>query len=139
MPQARTARSGDTVLVHYTGRLDSGEQFDSSRDREPFTFKVGAGQVISGFEQAVDGLGVGESRTVRIEPDDAYGQRRDDLVLRVPSDQAPDGLHTGDSVLLGGSQQATVVDITDGEVVVDANHPLAGEALTFELELLNIA
>jgi peptidylprolyl isomerase len=139
MPESRTARSGDTVLVHYTGKLDSGEQFDSSRDREPFAFEVGAGQVISGFEQAIDGLEVGESRTIRIEPDDAYGQRRDDLVLRVPAEQAPDGLTTGDSVLLGGSQQATVVDITDREVVVDANHPLAGQALTFELELLNIA
>jgi FKBP-type peptidyl-prolyl cis-trans isomerase 2 len=139
MPESRTARSGDTVLVHYTGKLDNGEQFDSSREREPFAFKVGAGQVISGFEQAIDGLEVGESRTIRIEPDDAYGQRRDDLVLHVPAEQAPDGLSAGDSVLLGGSQQATVVDITDREVVVDANHPLAGQALTFELELLNIA
>jgi FKBP-type peptidyl-prolyl cis-trans isomerase 2 len=139
MPDARTARQGDTVLVHYTGRLDNGDQFDSSLEREPFAFQVGAGQVISGFEQAVDGLEVGERRTVRIEPQDAYGQRRDDLVLRVPADQAPDGLNTGDSVLLGGSQQATVVDVTDAEVVVDANHPLAGKALTFELELLNIA
>ena len=139
MADARTARSGDTVLVHYTGTLDSGTQFDSSVGREPFSFQVGAGQVIPGFDKAIEGLEVGDTRMVRLEADEAYGQRRDDLVLRVPADQAPDGLHTGDSVLLGGEQRATVVDITDSEVVVDANHPLAGQALTFQLELVGIA
>lgn len=138
MAEARTARAGDTVLVHYTGTLDDGQQFDSSRGREPFSFRLGAGQVISGFDDAVAGLEVGSSRTVRLDAEEAYGPRRDDLLLRVPADQAPDGLSTGDAVLLGGEQQARVVDITDAEVVVDANHPLAGQALTFELELVGI-
>ncbi|MPY93566.1 MAG: peptidylprolyl isomerase [Acidimicrobiia bacterium] len=138
MAEARTARAGDTVLVHYTGKLDTGQPFDSSVGREPFSFELGAGQVIPGFDEAIQGLEVGASRTVRLDVDDAYGQRREDLVLHVPADQAPGGLNAGDSVLLGGEQRALVVDVTDAEVVVDANHPLAGEALTFDLELVGI-
>ena len=137
MTDARTAHSGDTVRVHYTGRLDSGEVFDSSQGREPLSFDVGSGQVIPGFESAVDGLAVGSSVTVRIDPDDAYGQRQDQMILTVPAEQAPPGLTAGQAVMLG-DQPATIVEVDDQAVVVDANHPLAGQALTFDIELVGI-
>lgn len=137
MSDPRTASSGDTVHVHYTGRLDSGEVFDSSSGRDPLTFAVGSGQVIPGFEQAVDGLAIGSSVTVRLEPGDAYGPRQDEMVLTVPAAEAPDGLTPGQPVMLG-DHPATVVQVTDESVVVDANHPLAGEALTFDIELVSI-
>jgi peptidylprolyl isomerase len=135
--ERRVAQTGDTVSVHYRGTLDSGEEFDSSRGRDPLTFTVGEGQVIDGFDAAVTGMAVGESKTVRLEPDQAYGARRDDLVITVPKAQAPDGLEEGQQVLVGNAP-AVVTRVTDDEVTVDANHPLAGEALTFEIELVSI-
>lgn len=137
MSDARTARPGDTVRVHYTGRLDSGEVFDSSTGREPLAFSVGSGQVIPGFDTAVDGLAVGASVTVRLEPSEAYGPRQGDMVVTIPAEQAPEGLSPGDSVLLG-DHPAKVVQADESTVVVDANHPLAGEALTFEISLVDI-
>lgn len=131
------AETGDTVSVHYRGTLDNGEEFDSSRGREPLTFTIGVGQVIEGFDSAVTGMAIGESKTVRLEAAEAYGERRDDLVLAVPKEQAPEGLEEGQQVLLGNTP-ATVIDVNDTEVTVDANHPLAGEALTFEIELVAI-
>ncbi len=136
MNQARTATDGDAVAVHYTGTLDDGSQFDSSAGRDPLEFVVGSGQVISGFDQAVRGLAVGESRTVRMEPADAYGERRDDMIVTVPADQAPPGLTVGDQVQAGG-MPATIVAIDDISVTIDANHRLAGEALTFDVELVH--
>lgn len=133
----RNATDGDTVAVHYTGTLDNGQVFDSSRERDPLSFTLGAGQVIPGFDAAVQGLAVGDSTTVRIESDQAYGQRNDELVINVPRDRAPEGLSPGMGVMLG-NQPAVVLEVGDGEVTVDANHPLAGEALTFELELVQI-
>jgi peptidylprolyl isomerase len=135
--EARVAQTGDTVSVHYRGTLDNGEEFDSSRGREPLTFTIGVGQVIEGFDSAVTGMAIGESRTVRLEAAQAYGERRDDLVVAVPKDQAPEGLAEGQQVLLGNTP-ATVIDVNDTEITVDANHPLAGEALTFEIELVSI-
>ena len=137
MSSDRTASSGDTVHVHYTGRLDNGEVFDSSEGREPLSFSVGSGQVIPGFDAAVEGLAVGSSVTVRLESEDAYGPHQQDMVLSVPADQAPPGLSEGDAVLLG-DHPARVVQISDDTVVVDANHPLAGEALTFDIEVVEI-
>ena len=131
------ASSGDTVAVHYTGRLDDGQVFDSSEGREPLSFVLGSGQVIPGFDSGVAGLSVGESRSVRIEPADAYGERDESMVIAVPKEQAPDGLTAGTRVMVG-EHTATVVDVTTDAVVVDANHPLAGEALNFELELVAI-
>ncbi|MEJ2666930.1 MAG: peptidylprolyl isomerase [Deinococcales bacterium] len=139
------ARSGDTVRVHYVGRLDDGTVFDSSREHEPLEFTVGAGEVISGFDRAVEGMEVGEAREARIEVDDAYGERRDDLVLDVPRDQVPEGLDIEPGMRLELSQPdgeavpVTVADIGDETVTLDANHPLAGQPLTFELELVEIA
>ncbi len=137
MADSKPAADGDTVAVHYTGTLDDGSQFDSSAGREPLEFVVGSGQVISGFDEAVRGLEVGASRTVRMEPADAYGEVRDDLVVSVPADQAPPGLNVGDQVAAGG-RPATVVAIDDDSVTIDANHQLAGEALTFAVELVAI-
>jgi peptidylprolyl isomerase len=133
----RRATAGDTVHVHYTGRLDSGEVFDTSRQREPLAFTMGEGNVIPGFEDGVVGLGEGETRQVRIEPDQAYGQRRDDLVVSVPRAQAPEGLSTNDRVQVG-DRPAVVTEVTDSHVTVDANHPLAGQSLTFDIELVDI-
>jgi FKBP-type peptidyl-prolyl cis-trans isomerase 2 len=134
----RSVSTGDTVAVHYTGRLDNGEVFDSSRGREPLSFTVGEGAIIPGFEAGVSGLQVGESRAVRVEPADGYGERRDDLVVQVDKARAPEGLSPNDRVRIG-DQPAVVTEVTDDHVVVDANHPLAGQALNFEVEVVEIA
>ena len=128
----------DRVTVHYRGTLDSGEEFDSSRGRDPFVFVVGTGQVIAGFDDAVRGLAVGETVTVRIEAEQAYGEHRDDRVIEVPRDQAPAGLAEGDRLTLGNGTRATVLELTETAVRLDTNHALAGQALTFEIELLSI-
>jgi peptidylprolyl isomerase len=129
---------GDTVSVHYIGTLDDGTQFDSSRDREPLTFEMGAGQLISGFEAAVTGLEVGEATTVRLDPDQAYGEPMPELMMEVPAEHAPEGLGVGDMVMLGNGAQAVVVGLDTDTVTIDANHPLAGQALTFHIELVSI-
>ncbi len=129
---------GDQVKVHYRGTLDDGTQFDTSRGGDPLEFEVGAGQLIPGFEAAVRDLAVGESATFRLEPQDAYGEPDPSLVVQVPAAAAPDGLAVGDRVMLGDGVPATVVAVTDQAVTVDANHPLAGQALTFEVELVAV-
>lgn len=139
-----TARRGDTVRVHYSGRLEDGTVFDSSEGSDPIEFTIGEGKVIPGFEHAVEGLSEGESTTERIPADRAYGVRRDDLVLDVrrsefPGDREPS---IGDlfemSAGEGPSVRVRVIDVGDETVTVDANHPLAGKDLTFELELVEI-
>lgn len=138
------AKEGDTVQVHYTGRLDDGSVFDSSRESEPLEFELGSGRVIPGFETAVEGMSVGESLEVELDPDEAYGQRRDDLVMPVGRDQLPEELdpEVGDAleVQLGSGERttATVVDADESSVTLDLNHPLAGRTLNFEVELLEI-
>ena len=136
--ERRIATVGDQVRVHYHGTLDSGEVFDSSRGREPLAFEVASGQLIAGFDAAVRGLAVGESVTVRLEPERAYGERRDDLIIEVPKSQAPSGLTVGDSVQFGAGRRGSILEITDQMVRVDTNHPLAGQALTFEIQLVSI-
>lgn len=135
---SQVAADGDTVAVHYRGRLDDGTEFDSSQGREPLSFVVGSGRVIAGFDDAVRGLAVGEARTVRIEPKDAYGEYNPEAIIDFPADSAPEGLEVGDAVTLGNGGRGTVVEISDEFVKIDANHPLAGEALTFEIELVSI-
>jgi FKBP-type peptidyl-prolyl cis-trans isomerase 2 len=137
-PTNGVAADGDSVAVHYRGTLDDGTEFDSSEGRDPLTFVVGSGQVIAGFDDAVRGLAVGESRTVRIEPEDAYGEYTEEAVIDFPAESAPEGLEVGDAVTLGNGGRGTVLEITDEFVKIDANHPLAGEALTFEIELVSI-
>lgn len=132
------AQAGDTVSVHYVGTLDDDTVFDSSRDRDPFEFTLGSGEVIDGFDAAIDGMTVGETKTVRIPPEDAYGDYDPALVFTVPIENAPEDVAIGDIVLMDQTYQAMVTEITDSTVTVDANHPYAGEALTFEIELLEI-
>ncbi len=128
----------DTVEVHYHGTLDNGEVFDSSRERDPFTFVVGSGQVIAGFDAAVRQLTVGESIIVRLEPEEAYGERRDDYVLEFPITLLPEGLNLGDTVVFENGFPSVITEVTEETFTVDANHRLAGEALTFEIELVSI-
>ena len=132
------ARDGDQVRVHYHGTLADGSVFDSSRRGTPFPFQVGSSGAIAGFDNAVRGLAVGESVTVTIPPAEAYGERSGELVLEIPAGGAPEGLAVGDQVRLGNGAQAVVLAISDEFVTVDANHRLAGLALTFEIELVSI-
>ena len=138
------AQAGDTVRVHYTGTLDDGTVFDSSTGREPLEFTLGEGRVIAGFEEAVTGMEVGETKTSRIDADEAYGPRREDLLLDVPREQIPSeiDLQVGQQLTLqqpnGQAVPVTVAEFSDETVTLDANHPLAGEALTFELTLVEI-
>jgi peptidylprolyl isomerase len=138
------ARHGDTVHVHYRGTLDDGTEFDSSEGGDPIIFTLGAGQVIPGFEEAITGMTAGDKKTQRIEAQNAYGDRRDELVFTVGREQMPDGaeVEVGDMLRVGfpdGSNAAVQVAAIDGETVtLDANHPLAGKDLTFDLELVTI-
>ncbi|MGH7477742.1 MAG: FKBP-type peptidyl-prolyl cis-trans isomerase [Longimicrobiales bacterium] len=137
------ARSGDTVRVHYTGKLDDGSVFDSSRERGPLEFQLGAGQVITGFDSAVAGMEPGQDKEVRIPADEAYGPRREELKVTVDRSQLPQGLdpEVGQQLQMKQGEETMVVRIAEieaGRVTLDANHPLAGKDLTFELELVEI-
>ena len=134
----RPAKDGDTVSVHYKGSLDNGEVFDSSEGRQPLSFTVGAGQVIPGFDAAVRGLSVGDTVKVRIEPEDAYGPHQPDLIVDTPAANMPEGLNPGDQITSQQGGTAIVLEVTAEIVRIDANHELAGEALTFEIELVSI-
>jgi peptidylprolyl isomerase len=138
------AEAGQTVKVHYTGTLEDGTMFDSSEGRDPLQFTVGGGQVIPGFDAGVTGLKVGESRTVTIPPEEAYGPVNDQLKLEFPIDQVPEGVDTTVGAALeitheSGQQIPVVVtEVTEELIILDANHPLAGKTLTFEIELVEI-
>lgn len=138
------AKANDTVLVHYTGKLADGTVFDTSVNREPLEFEVGTGQVIPGFESAVIGMNEGETKTVTIPQDQAYGERRDDLIVDIaresfPPEPAPQpGMDVQLRTQSGQTIQAVIVGVSDGAIKVDANHPLAGRDLTFELELVSV-
>ena len=129
---------GDTVQVHYVGTLDDGSEFDSSREREPLEFLVGSDQLISGFDQAVRGLAIGDVVSVRIPPEDAYGPIDPELIFSVPIDQAPDDVAVGDEVLIGGITPGVVTEVTPSQVTIDTNPEYAGQALTFEIEVISI-
>lgn len=134
----------DTVKVHYTGKTDDGTVFDSSVEREPLQFTMGQGQLIPGFEKAVEGLAVGESTNVRIPADEAYGDVRPDMVVDIEKNQIPPDINPELGMQLqiqqpnGQPLGVTVKAITETHVTLDANHPLAGEALTFDIELVEI-
>ncbi len=132
------AADGDTVEVHYRGTLDSGEQFDASYGGDPLSFTVGAGQVIKGFNDAVIGMNIGNKKKVHIPVEEAYGPLIDDLVFEVARTQAPADIQQGDQVRLSNGFPATVTNVTTDTVRIDANHPLAGQALTFDIELVSI-
>lgn len=131
-------KAGDTVHLHYTGRLEDGTVFDTTGDDDPVEFVAGEGQLIEGVENAVLGMSTGDRKTVTIAPDEGYGQRRDDLVETVPISALPDNVEVGDELTAedeDGQLQFWVVAMEDDEAVLDANHPLAGETLTFELQV----
>ncbi|TWG92747.1 peptidylprolyl isomerase [Mesorhizobium sp. J18] len=137
-------KSGDVVRIHYTGKLADGTEFDSSAGREPLEFQVGAGQIISGLERQVEGMTVGERETVTIPADEAYGPRDERQVQIVPREAFPQDLNLAVGSRLQANTQdgrqiaLTVTDIRDDQVTVDANHPLAGRDLIFDVEVVEI-
>lgn len=142
MPQAKR---GDTVKVHYTGTLDDGTEFDSSRGGDPLSFTLGGGNIIPGFERAVEGMETGERRTVTIPADEGYGVRRNELVQDLPRSAIPDDIQLSRGLVLhaegpnGETLVFTVAAFDEEKVTVDGNHPLAGRELTFALELVEVA
>ncbi|AKI96531.1 FKBP-type peptidyl-prolyl cis-trans isomerase [Kosmotoga pacifica] len=140
----RNVEKGNTVRVHYTGKLENGGIFDSSINRSPLEFTVGAGQVIAGFDRAVIGMKVGDKKTITIPYQDAYGPHRDELVFTFSRETIPENFEpeVGQRLQLvtddGRSVNVTVVEVTDTDVTLDANHPLAGKNLVFEIELVEI-
>ncbi len=138
------AKDGDTVKVHYKGTLEDGSVFDTSRGGEPLEFILGGGNLIAGFDKAVDGMQVGEIKTVNIPAEEAYGPHRDELVLVIERGKLPENLEPSIGQQLqmsqpdGGTVIAVVTDVSEGSITVDTNHPMAGKDLTFEIELVEI-
>jgi peptidylprolyl isomerase len=137
-------KSGDKIKVHYHGKLTSGETFDSSEGRDPLEFEVGSGMVIKGFDEGVTGMAVGEKKTINIPFDEAYGPRNPDMVIDMPKDRFPSDMEitVGMPLVMNDGQgqqfQVTIVEIEEESVKLDANHPLAGQDLIFDLELVEI-
>lgn len=137
------ASSGQTVRVHYTGTFDDGTEFDSSRGREPLEVTLGAGQVIPGFDQALQGMSVGESKQVHLPPEEAYGPHQPELVQQVERSQIPAEIELAVGVQLQAqgpdrTYLLVVTELDDESVTLDGNHPLAGKSLNFDLELVAI-
>ena len=137
-------KKGDKVKVHYHGRLTNGETFDSSEGRQPLEFEVGNGSVIKGFDDGVTGMQVGEKKTINIPVDDAYGQKNPEMLIEMPKDRFPADmeLEVGMPLMMSNGEgqnfQVLVNEIQEDSVVLDANHPLAGQDLIFDLELVDI-
>lgn len=133
---------GSIVSVHYTGKFTDGNVFDSSEGRGPLRFRVGSGQLIPGFEMAILGKEVGDKVTTNIAPEEGYGLVREDLIVNVPLDKMPGQVEVGQSLEAQGdngqSAQVFVKEVNEDHVVIDANHPLAGKELVFEIEVLTI-
>jgi FKBP-type peptidyl-prolyl cis-trans isomerase 2 len=139
-------KKGDTISVHYRGTLDDGSEFDNSYDRgEPMTIQAGMGNLIPGFDNALLGMSVGDTKTVNIEPENAYGQRNAEAQQTIPRDRFPEDFDlTPGTAVQGQNPQgnmfmATVESVLDDTVVLDLNHPLAGKNLSFEIELMNMS
>ncbi len=137
-------KEGSKVKAHYTGRLTNNDVFDTSLTdgREPIEFVIGQGQLIPGFENGVLGLSTGDKKTIEIPADEAYGEYRDDLRLTVPRSNVPEGIEVGHSLQANVNDQIVqfmVRQVDENEVVVDANHPLAGQTLIFDIEILDVA
>src|SRR5688572_5075846 len=137
-------KTGDKVKVHYHGKLTSGETFDSSSGREPLEFEVGSGSVIKGFEEGVTGMAIGEKKTINIPFDEAYGPVNPEMIIEMPKDRFPKDMEIEEGMPLmmsdqeGNQFQVTVTEIRDKVILLDANHPLAGKDLVFDLELVDI-
>lgn len=138
------AQSGNRVKVHYTGKLQDGTVFDSSISKEPLEFQLGAGQMIPGFENAVLGMEQGQRITATIRASDAYGDRREDLLVQVPRDNVPESIdpRVGQKLSIkqpdGNVIPVVVTETKQDSIILDANHPLAGKDLVFEIELLEV-
>jgi len=139
------ARSGDAVKIHYNGFLDDGTLFGSSRGEKPVEFTIGEGKIIPGLESAVINMEEGDTKTVIIPPEDGFGEHNEDLVKAVSKSRIPSHIKTevGKVLVFGVDDKdnvtATVKEVTENEVIIDANHPFAGKELTFEIELLEIS
>ena len=133
---------GNTVEVHYTGKFVDGEVFDSSEGNDPLQFEVGSGQIIPGFENAIIGKQIGEKVTVKISPEEAYGPIREDLVVEVPADKMPGQVEVGQLLQAdsgdGQMVQVIVREVKEDVIVIDGNHPLAGQELIFDIEVVSI-
>lgn len=135
---------GDRVSVHYHGKLNNGNTFDSSEGRDPLQFEVGKGHVIKGFDDAVLGMKIGDKKTVNIPVDQAYGERREDMVMSYPKKDFPQDMNPEPGMQLQMSDQegnhvpVVVTEVKEEEVLLDANHPLAGQNLIFDIELVKI-
>jgi peptidylprolyl isomerase len=139
------AKEGDTVKVHYTGKLEDGTVFDSSQEREPLEFTIGSGDIIAGFERAVIGMSPGDSTTERIPAKEAYGPRQEGMVMELGREDVPAEIspEVGQQLQIrqedGQAVPVMITEVSDGAVLLDANHPLAGETLVFDIELVEIA
>ena len=138
-------KEGDVVKVHYTGKLTSGEQFDSSVDREPLEFTVGAGQMIKGFDAALPGMSIGQKKTINIPAEEGYGERSEEAIIPFPKENVHADMKLEPGMTLTLSNQdgqpvpVVVTEIRDDVVILDANHFLAGQELIFDIELVEIA
>ena len=141
----KKVENGQFVSVHYTGTLQDGEVFDTSEGRHPLEVQIGAGQIISGFEKALIGMALDEKKIFTLDPEDAYGQRDDSLTHSFPREDVPAEINpeVGQTVALsspeGRQVPAIITEVNDEEVVVDLNHPLAGQTLTFDIEVVGIS
>jgi peptidylprolyl isomerase len=139
-----SAKTGDAVKAHYTGTLDDGTVFDSSKDRDPMEFVIGKGTLIPDFEDAVIGLKAGEAKNIHVKAENAYGEHRDDLIISIPQKELPDDLNPelGKMVQMIQSDGKAIVlritGISSDEITVDANHELAGKDLNFDIQLVEI-
>jgi len=140
----KKVKKGDKVKLHYTGRLEDGKVFDSSKDRDPIQFEAGAGEIIPGLDEAIIGMEAGEKKDISISSDNAYGNYEEKLLIDIPNDKLPKDIKPEKDKLLnlvdkqGRTIPAKVMEIKDNSIVVDANHPLAGQDLDFEIELVEI-
>ena len=140
----KVAKEGDTVKVHYTGKLEDGTVFDSSREREPFEVTIGSGGAIPGFENGIIGMALGDTKTITILPEEAYGPKRDELVMTISKDEFPPDIEpsVGQQLQMrhpsGNVVNVTIMDVMKDSVTLDANHHLAGKTLIFEVELMEI-
>lgn len=136
------ARAGDRVRVHYTGKLEDGTVFDSSHGQDPIEFEVGGDEIIAGLSSGVSGMDVGETKTLKVQPEEAYGHRNEDLINTVPRSKIPQEAEVGDQLLVETPETTFPVwvkDLNDEIATLDRNHPLAGETLVFEVELVGFA
>jgi FKBP-type peptidyl-prolyl cis-trans isomerase 2 len=134
-------QNGTIVNVHYTGKLTDGSVFDTSEGNGTLRFEVGSGQIIPGFEKALIGKNIGDKVTISINPEEAYGPVYEDLLVRIPKDRMPEGVHVGQTLQAsneGSISNVVVVEVNEGDVVIDGNHPLAGKELIFDIEVVSL-